>query len=536
MKLFMILLLPLAAMAAKKPDGKQQHGNLRALMEKEEDETLAYLRTEAQRALWTEQQTGFFYDDGATKGFVLLAPFRGIGTYLIDVDGKVVRSWIEPDGLTPGASVYLTKEGTLLKAVRTEGSGGDGGRIREYSSDGSCIWEFRYDNESSPAAPGQQHHDFEVLPNGNLLVTARTGNEDTILEIKRNGKLNKNWNQRAEYPGTGSLETDFDNTCKRVLDGASKNFKAKWKWSSAEHRGTGARKIDTTKLPTVNFNHIDYLPGRDHILVSCNVCNEIFIIDHKPNTIQSSREAGDLLWRWGTPSNYGASGNPLLGFTHGAHWIYNDDSYGWSGFNENEVGDIILFNNRDPELCDPMQGCTGRAGFSSVVQLSPPWNNKEKDYGSPQKGFAFGPASPKRRIVNFSHDQTPYDIDSDFQGSAQLLPGNRIMMTIGAVNNNDSTDRAQGDIYELKPGSGSSWISVWRYVNPFIPPEEYWPQNNGPKPLDVELGKLQNVELCDANNFGFKCNSVFRGIKYAYNFDGITPTKATRQQKLHANK
>jgi len=501
-------------------------------------------------ATYTRRQTGLFYNDGATKGLTLFAPFRGIGTYLIRNDGKVVKSWEEPDGLTPGASVYLTKEGTLLRAIRSEGTQGDGGRIREYDAKGNCIWELRFDAQSDPPAPGQQHHDFEVLPNGNILFTAREGPDDTILEVKRRnvnrpaGELNKD----CCVAGGGS----FDNTCQCVVDGASDSFEPVWFWSSADHRGKNdPRKIDSDKIPVVNFNHIDYLPRRGHILLSCNACNEIFIIDHKTSTDEAALRKGDLLWRWGSPQNYGAPGDAVLGFTHGVHWIYNYDSYGWSGFSKKDVGDIILFNNRDPELCgDKCISGSGTEGLSSLVKLSPPWNGR--NYGDPSPGEAFGPKEEDLRIKQFKHRGWTYDIDSDFQGSAQFLPNRRIMMCIGAVNNNDSTNRAQGDIYELLPyyhcydhhhhrpnrrmtSSGRCYqryyrhtaISKWRYVNPFVPPVDFTNEdgvrpNNGPKPPDVKLRPYEKVEVCDERGVGgFDCNCLFRAIKYSPKFKGL---------------
>ena len=47
------------------------------------------------------------------------------------------------------------------------GTEGRGGIIREYNKYSECVWEFRYASEEF-----QAHHDFAVLPNGNLLVTA----------------------------------------------------------------------------------------------------------------------------------------------------------------------------------------------------------------------------------------------------------------------------------------------------------------------------------------------------------------------------
>jgi hypothetical protein len=69
-------------------------------------------------------------------------------------------------------------------------------------------------------------------------------------------------------------------------------------------------------FPAVKFlNHVSYLLDRDQdqILISYNIQDEVYIIDHNPSTEDDKGPAGDLLWWWG------------------ADWIYNDNQYGWTG-------------------------------------------------------------------------------------------------------------------------------------------------------------------------------------------------------------
>ena len=89
-------------------------------------------------------------------------------TYLIDIEGKVVRTW-ESD-CTPGVSAYLLENGHLLRpgAHQPAPSGfgpGAGGRVQEFDWDGQLLWDFKY--VSDKRLP---HHDVTKLPNGNVLM------------------------------------------------------------------------------------------------------------------------------------------------------------------------------------------------------------------------------------------------------------------------------------------------------------------------------------------------------------------------------
>ena len=481
--------------------------------------------------------SGLIYNDGATEGYTLFATFRGIGTYLINNNGDIVQQWDEPDGLTPGTAVYFTKEGTLLKSVRVRGRDDQGGRIREYTNDGTCIWEFRYDNLRNPMDPTipKLHHNFVVLPNGNVLATAREGTidftDDTIVEVSRSRTddlLNPNWNKTVDY-----VNPNLDDTCQYVLDGEdpSSTFQPVWKWSTKDHLGEKDPYLFDKSFfgggGTINFNHIDYLPGRDHILLSCNFCDEIFVIDHSPTTEEAAGPNGHILWRWGLSENYGRDIDFVLSVTHSTHWIYNDDIYGWSGFDASDVGSIILLNNRDPELnCD---GCpdADEGGFSSIIKIKPPWNDIDKNYDSFTKG-AFDPVPDDLdfRIKSFrdmGRTDIEYPIDSNFQGSAQLLPNGNIVMSVGARNNNEATNFREGDMYELIPNGFTDAISIWNYVNPYIGSPNV--PANGPKGLDVQLSSNQVAPTCPAispnPSVQFACNAIFRAVKFNSTFPGI---------------
>jgi hypothetical protein len=110
------------------------------------------------------------HEEGAFTGYTLVTPLRSTRTHLVDMQGEVVHTW--ESAYPPGNSVYLQDDGTLLRSAREprgeifEG-GGIGGRIQRLAWDGTVLWDFPYANEQV-----WHHHDFEPLPNGNVLLIA----------------------------------------------------------------------------------------------------------------------------------------------------------------------------------------------------------------------------------------------------------------------------------------------------------------------------------------------------------------------------
>jgi hypothetical protein len=147
-------------------------------------------------------------DSRAFPGYTLIAPTKSTNTYLIDMQGRVVRRW-QSDCL-PGLSAYLLDNGHLLRSgalpVRADfNQPGAGRRVQEFSWDGELLWDFTFtENKQYP------HHDIARLPNGHVLLivgeTRKTAEEaiaagrrpdlirgkyfflDALIEIKPTGK------------------------------------------------------------------------------------------------------------------------------------------------------------------------------------------------------------------------------------------------------------------------------------------------------------------------------------------------------------
>src|ERR1051326_1960402 len=109
-------------------------------------------------------------DFRAASGYTLIAPVNTATSYLMDKEGRVVHQW-RGNGAA-ALVVYLLPNGHLLRTgtVTSETFGlsaGSGGRIDEFSWDGSLVWTYTLSNDKY-----LRHHDVAPLPNGNVLVEA----------------------------------------------------------------------------------------------------------------------------------------------------------------------------------------------------------------------------------------------------------------------------------------------------------------------------------------------------------------------------
>src|SRR5438105_4882013 len=109
------------------------------------------------------------HDPRAFPGYTLVAPMNSKKTYLIDLQGRVVKTW--ESKYAAGQSAYLLENGHLLRAARLDPeeqifSGmAAGGRVQEFTWDGELIWDFKFHNDKQ-----LHHHDIRAMPNGNVLL------------------------------------------------------------------------------------------------------------------------------------------------------------------------------------------------------------------------------------------------------------------------------------------------------------------------------------------------------------------------------
>ena len=104
----------------------------------------------------------------AQDGYTLMAPLGHNSTYLLNNCGEIINRW--ESEYAPGNEVFLTEEGNLWRAGKFPGegligTGGRGGIIELLNWEGELLWSYeRCSTEEC------MHHDFKLLPNGNLLI------------------------------------------------------------------------------------------------------------------------------------------------------------------------------------------------------------------------------------------------------------------------------------------------------------------------------------------------------------------------------
>jgi hypothetical protein len=410
-------------------------------------------------------------DPKACQGYTLLAPMMATKTYLIDMQGKVVRTW--DSDCTPASTAYLLESGHLLrpgtiregKAPWTNGPA-SGGRVQKFSWDGKVVWDFKFTKENL-----HPHHDITALPNGNILMIMwdkKSAKEaiaagrrpesvrdhllpDCVLEIRPTGKTTgevvwewhlwdhlvqdhdsskANYGKVADHPELVDLNFGKDELIALM---AKKDGQDKLKSIGYLGGGFGGR-IDAD---WTHCNAVAYNAELDQIVLSVHSFSEIWIIDHSTTTAEAashkggrSGKGGDLLYRWGNPRAYraGTKSDQRLFSQHSAHWIPK----GFSG-----AGHLLVFNNgsRRPD-----------GNYSSVDELVLPVDAKGnytlitgKAYGPDKAHWSY--SAPKKN--NFF---------SMLISGAQRLPNGNTLVCSGV----------NGTLFEVTPDKNM----VWKYINP----------------------------------------------------------------------
>lgn len=334
----------------------------------------------------------FVNTDDSQPGYTLFSPIANKTTYLIDECGRQVHTW-DSDHI-PGNSLYFLEDGDLLRTARihptTFSGGGVGGRIERMDWDGNMVWEFEYLDSAY-----QQHHDVEVLPNGNILMLAfEAKSEAEVLAAGRNPSKLTTQGLWLEH----IIEVQPIGKDSGVIV---------WEWHLWDHliqdfdngKDNYGVVIDHPELVDLNFvyaytqddepdwthcNSVAYNPELDQIMLSCRAFCELWVIDHSTTTAEAashsggrSGKGGDLLYRWGNPQAYrrGSPSDQKLFQQHHCHWVPDSMPGG---------GNIILFNNGE-----------GRRGgdFSSADELiPPPVDSNGNYYLAPGPTAKYGPA------------------------------------------------------------------------------------------------------------------------------------------------
>lgn len=362
---------------------------------------------------------------------------------LIDAEGKVVHRW-DTDLTGGGHTSYLLKSGGLLRTGIKDRSFVKGQPVAATDTmqitdkTGRAIWELnaRDIRLSKNKNKITFHHDMCPMPNGNFLVLIYE--QIAPEEAKPNG-----WFAGEGKPvwSDGILEIRPD-----LEDGG---HEVVWAWRFIDHmiqdKNAKAANFDViadhpekidghfpksyAPMNTVrqHLNSIDYHPGRDQIVVSSFIYNEIWVIDHSTTMAEAAGSSGgqhgkggDLLFRYGNPAAYGkgTQADRIFQNQHDTSWI----DEGLPG-----AGNLLVFNNNTgSEAVSRVDLSGGGAaavqeeleGISHVHEIRP----KEKE-GSYLKGKTG--TFEAERIWFWKHE----DFFAPFQGGARRLPNGNTLLT-----------------------------------------------------------------------------------------------------------
>jgi len=421
----------------------------------------------------------------AFTGYTLMSPLHSTATYLLNNAGQYVHKWTSTG--EPGRSSYLLENGHMIRAsampnVGPSTGGGEGGRIEEYDWNGNLVWGFNYYSPTYIA-----HHDFKVLPNGNVLILA--SEKRSYAEVIAAG-----FNPAlldASIATQGYMLPDY---LVEVKPTGSTTGTVVWEWHIWDHM---IQDFDATKsnygvvanhpeLIDVNgvtnnkiqqfWNHangIDYNTQLDQIMISIRGNSELFVIDHGTTTAQSAShvggahsKGGDILYRWGYAQQYdrGTAAQRQLYQQHHTHWI----EPGLPG-----AGNILIYNNG-----------IGR-GYSTVNEIVPPVDaSGNYSIGS---GVAYGPTSA---LWTYTGTPPTSFYSAEISGAQRLPNGNTLI-----------TEGIKGNLFEVT----SAGETVWRYVNPVT---------------TTPLAQGSTVPT-DPNRSDQYMNAVFRVTRYGSDYAGL---------------
>gem|GEM_PF-241924 len=414
----------------------------------------------------------------AMAGYTLLDPMHGTTTYLIDNTGQVVHTWTS--AYEPGRTAYLMPNGHLFRACMAPGQmstgGGEGGRIEERDWDGNLVWYLDYASTTY-----MMHHDFKVLPNGNILmlvvekmlyadVLAAGFNPslldsaiatdgyllpDSVVEVKPTGSAG----------GTVVWEWHVKDHLIQDYDASKANYGV-----VAQHPELIDANGPGIKIPEFwnHINGIDYNAALDQVMLSARNQNEVWIIDHSTTTAQAAAHSGgthgkggDLLYRWGDPRMYdaGTVSSRMLYEQHNTQWIASDSP---------GAGNILYFNN----------GINRPAGtYSTIDEFTPPVD-AAGNY-TYTTGSAYGPTA-----LTWSYVATPPTsfYSMEISGAQRLQNGNTLIC-----------EGLTGRIFEVT----SSGQIVWQYQNPV-----------------TDTGILNQGSSLPADPRGGYMTATFRALRY----------------------
>jgi Arylsulfotransferase (ASST) len=476
---------------------------------------VAQVKEDGQPAKGNKAKSGVSINNPkAFQGYTLISPISASKSYLIDMNGNIVRTW--EGGTAPAITAYLLPDGNLLRpASGTTGllAGRNGifpkGHIQEFNWDGEVVWDFAFQSRKEDIK-SQYTHDMIKLPNGNVLAimtmdktaaeTTAAGRKETgpigaesLLELRPKGKneaeivwewhvwdhliqehdaAKPKYGKVADHPER--IDLNFNEVSLNNLFGG----KGKGIGGIGGKGGIGGVPAgDWT-----HFNGLAYNADLDQVMISVHGFSEFWIIDHGTTKAEAAGhkggkygKGGDILYRWGNPHAYltGKTTDQRLFGQHNAHWIPK----GLPG-----AGHVLVFNN----------GLGRKDGnYSSVDEIVLPVD--AKGHYPRKAGTAFG---PDKALWSYTAP-TKTDFYAMIISGAQRLPNGDTLICSGT----------NGTVFEVTPDKEI----MWKYDASTL----------------TGGGKLGGLAKGVG---GFSATMVFRALRFGPNDPALDKKKLTPQK------
>jgi outer membrane protein assembly factor BamB len=215
--------------------------------------------------------TSTLNSDEAYESYTLFVPIRGktgdegeTEVYLVDMDGELVHSW--EYGTAGENFAWLEPDGTLWMRTGTAARPGDktsDPKIIQMNQEGEVLWEASYENF---------HHDFAVLPSGNVILIA--------------------WEKLTEENAdffSGNIEwTD------KLVELDANTLEEVWSWSAQEELDFSTMSTFGKESEVLHTNAVEYLnenpfTGEPALLISSKIQSTIHMIEYP---------SGEVLWEF----------------------------------------------------------------------------------------------------------------------------------------------------------------------------------------------------------------------------------------------
>jgi len=270
-------------------------------------------------------------------GYALYNKQNNNTAYLVDENGNIAHTW--NCNVACNYTVLLKDNGNIVRGGKNSGNqltgAAIGGMVQEIDPNGTVVWEYVYSD-----ANHCQHHDI-TLVGDNVLLTA--WEVKTASEVSAAG-----YSTNSDKWPTHFVELQPDGN-------GSANIV--WEWHIWDHliQDVDPNKpsygviADNPQLIDINMiqssggpgggggdwfhvNGVDYNAELNQIAFTSRFASEFYIIDHSTTTAEAASHSGgnsgmggDILYRWGNPSNYNTSGSQIIpSAVHDVRWIEND--------------------------------------------------------------------------------------------------------------------------------------------------------------------------------------------------------------------